>query len=305
MGLAVLFLLLCFSATRLCAQESHAGRGIRVVTTIFPLWEFAREVGGQDAEVELLLPPGVEPHAFEPTPGDVARINEADIFIYTGAEMEPWAQRLLPGITNQNLQIIDASQGRGLLSHGDRPEEGGPHGHADPHIWLDFSIDLKIVDSIAEALIERNGDRRDVFLANAETYKAKLSVLDEEYRRGLKDCASRTIVSGGHFAFGHLAQRYGLKAVSPYEGFSPNAEPSPRAVAELVTLVRSTGAKYVFYEELVSPRVTQVLAEETGAEPALLHAAHNLSADEFTRGVTFLSIMEENLKQLRKALQCQ
>jgi zinc transport system substrate-binding protein len=221
--------------------------------------------------------------------------------------MEPWVKKLLPGITNQNLQIIDASQGNKLASLV-RPQEGHEtweHLGRDPHIWLDFSIDMKIVDAIAEALGERDSERRDVYRANAEKYKAKLSALDESYRAGLKDCASRTIFSGGHFAFGYLARRYDLKTASPYVGFSPNAEPSARAVADLVTKMKSTAVNHVYYEELVTPKVANVLADETGAKAMLLHAAHNLSADEFAQGVTFLSIMEENLKKLREGLQCQ
>jgi zinc transport system substrate-binding protein len=290
----------------LFAQPAARPAKIKIVTTLFPLYEFAKEVAGDNAEVSLLLPPGIEPHAYEPTPAAIVNINEAEIFIYTGELMEPWVQKLLPGITNQNLQILDASQGNKLLSlhHSNEMREPWEGRGRDPHIWLDFSIDMKIVDAIAEALIERDSGHRDIYLANAERYKAKLSALDAAYQSGLKDCASRTIFTGGHFAFGYLARRYGLKTASPYAGFSPNAEPSPQAVAEVITAMKASGASNVYYEELATPRVSNVLVEETGAKMTLLHAAHNLSADEFSQGVTFLSIMEGNLKRLREGLQC-
>jgi zinc transport system substrate-binding protein len=294
-------------AAFLSAQEVAPLTKIKIVTTIFPLYDFAREVGGRFVEVSLVLPPGVEPHAFEPTPGDISRINEADIFIFSSRVMEPWVQRLLPGITNQNLQIIDASRGDQLLARWKVSELGETweQGNKDPHFWLDFSIDMMVVDSIAEALIERDSAHKKDYLTNAEAYKAKLTALDQSYRVGLKDCATQTIVLGGHVAFGYLTRRYGLQSTSPYTGFSPNAEPSPKAVADVITAMKETGANRVYYEELVTPKVANVIADETGAKATLLHAAHNVSADELAGGVTFISIMEDNLKKLREGLQCQ
>jgi zinc transport system substrate-binding protein len=213
----------------------------------------------------------------------------------------------LPGITNQNLQVVDASQGNKLLVRRKVSEAGEirEHGNMDPHFWLDFSIDMTVVDSIAEALIERDSAHKKDYLANAEAYKAKLAALDESYRVGLKDCATRTVFFGGHLAFGYLATRYGLQFVSPYAGFSPDAEPSAKAVAGLITEMKKTGMKHIYFEELIDPKIARVIADETGARAELLDAAHNISADELARGVTFLSIMEENLKKLREGLQCQ
>ncbi|MBF0594630.1 MAG: zinc ABC transporter substrate-binding protein [Candidatus Omnitrophica bacterium] len=264
---------------------------VRVETTLFPLYDMARAVGGEQADVALLIPPGIEPHSFEPSPADIVRINDSDIFIYTGETMEPWVGKLLPGISNQNLQIIAASQGLA--------QQGG-----DPHVWLDPDNDCKIVDAIALAFIDRDPEHQAAYRERADKYKAALTVLDAAYRTGLKDCRSRTIVYGGHFAFAYLAARYGLDQVSPYGGFAPDAEPAPRAVAELVARMRTLGTHTVFYEELIDPKVARVIAEETGAAQVLLSAAHNISADEKAAGVTFLSIMEDNLKKLKAGLEC-
>jgi zinc transport system substrate-binding protein len=291
----------------LCAQPVAGSAKIKIVTTLFPLYEFAREVGGSNAEVSLLLPPGIEPHAYEPTPADISRINEADIFVYTGELMEPWVQRLLPGVTNQNLQIIDASQGNKLLvgRRSNEANERWEHRDRDPHIWLDFSIDMKIVDAVAEALIERDSAHSKDYLENADAYKAKLAALDAAYQAGLRECATRTVFFGGHLAFGYLATKYGLKFVSPYAGFSPDAEPSAQAVAGLITEMKKMGVKHIYFEELIDPKIARVIADEAGARAELLDAAHNISADEFAQGVTFLAIMDENLKKLREGLQCQ
>jgi zinc transport system substrate-binding protein len=288
------------------AQAPEASGKVRVVTTIFPLYDFARAVGGEYTDVSLLLPPGVEPHAFEPTTGDIERINEADIFIYMGSVMEPWVQKLLPGITNQNLQIIDASLGVSLYQH-PVPEDSGEvkkHGPVDPHIWLDFIDDMQIVDTVADALATRDPEHKSDYEDNASAYKARLSDLDHQYSAGLSGCSTRTVIFAGHSAFGYLARRYNLEFLSPYAGYSPDAEPTPMAVAGIITLMKEKGARTVFYEELIDPRIARTIADEIGGKTVLLDAAHNISADELQAGATFLSIMTDDLKKLREALSC-
>jgi zinc transport system substrate-binding protein len=266
-----------------------------------------REVGRDKVDAVLLVPPGVEPHEYEPTPADIVRINQADVFIYTDDAMEPWVARLLPGITNQNLLIAEAGHGAMFLNDANEAGHAGAgemRGDLDPHIWLDFDNDRTIVDNVADELATADEENKDFYLGNVETLKARLADLDLRYAEGLKGCRLKSIIYGGHFAFGYLAKRYGLEHVSPYRGFSPNAEPTPKAIAELIGTMRSSGAKVIYYEELIDPRVARVIAEETGAEQVLLSAAHNVTADELQKGVTFLEIMEDNLVKLRKGLEC-
>jgi zinc transport system substrate-binding protein len=139
---------------------------------------------------------------------------------------------------------------------------------------------------------------------NSRRYIEKLDQFDSETSKILQGCRLKTIVSGGHFAFGPFAKRYGLKAVSPFKGYSPNGQPSPRAIAGLVDTIRKTGSRVIFHEELVQPKVARVVAEETGVKLLLLHGIHNVSRDELQRGETWLSLMKKNVENLRQGLQC-
>lgn len=295
-----------------CAMAQKTEGELEVVTTLFATYDFARQVGKDRVNVSLLLPPGVETHAFEPRPADIVRINRADVFIYTGKEMEPWVDKILKGITNGNLLVVDASQGIALAGGDDYDEDaGGGHEYGryhhrgkDPHIWLDLGNARIMVDNIAQALSGKDPAGEGFYLSGARNYKGRLSELDGRFKESLSSCRHKTIICGGHFTFGYFAKRYGLKHISPYDGFSPNAEPGPRAIAELISRLRQSGVKCVYYEELLDPKVARVISRETGVSLELLHGAHNVSKDEFNRGVTFIGIMEDNLKKLIFGLEC-
>jgi zinc transport system substrate-binding protein len=293
---------------------TDAGK-LKVITTLFPLYDFARNVGGDAAHVTLLLPPGLEPHSFEPKPGDVLRVNNADIFIYTGKEMEPWVENILKSIDSKKLLVVNASKDIALLASIGSGHGHGAHGHSetverqhaegrlDPHIWLDFTRAQKMVENIRDGFISKEPSKKDFFTKNAAQYDARLSSLDREFKAGLADCRHRLFVHGGHFAFNYLAKRYNLDYVSAYEG-SPDSEPSPRKIMELKKLVKDNGVKYIYYEELITPRIAEVVARETGCELLFLHGAHNISRDDLEKGATFISLMEQNLANLRKGLEC-
>ncbi|MFA5090814.1 MAG: zinc ABC transporter substrate-binding protein [Candidatus Omnitrophota bacterium] len=317
-----------FSLVVVCAMAQDAPRKIEVLTTLFPTYDFAKQIGKDKVNVALLLPPGVESHTFEPKPQDIVKINKADMFIYTGKYMEPWVEDMLKGISNKNLLVVDASTGIELMAeegrdeeaehdegehheeaeeHGEEDEHGHHHHHGgkDPHIWVDLANDQTMVDTIAKALAEKDPANSAFYLNNAKEYKVKLADLDRRFKETLSTAKHKTIIYGGHFAFGYFAKRYGLEHDSPYDGFSPNAEPSPKAIAELINKLRQSGMKYIYYEELLDPKVARTISQETGAKLELLHGAHNVSKEELNRGVTFLDIMEDNLKKLRVGLECQ
>lgn len=312
----VLFLaVLLITAVSCGPKDNNAGGGhqrIAVVTTLFPLFDFARVVAGDKADVSLVLPPGVEPHAFEPKPGDMVRINAAQLFVYTGRDMEPWAEKLLKGISNKTLIVTNTSQGIKLMENGEENHEGeeekgghGGHGHGtyDPHIWLDFQNAMTMVDTITDGLCVADPANSTFFRKNAAAYKERLSSLDAKFREALGTCRTKTLIHGGHSAFGYLARRYGLEYISAYEG-SPNAEPTARRIIALKRKMNEKGVRYVYFEELISPRVSELLSRESGAALLYLHGAHNLTKDELEKGVTFISLMENNLENLRKGLEC-
>lgn len=297
-----------------CARpEQKVTAKLQVVTTLFPLYDFARIIAGERAEVTMLLPPGMEPHSFEPKPNDIIRISKAGLFIYTNRYMEPWAESILMGIDRQKLRVVDAGQGvsyvkasaedahdhNGHDSHGAEGQAGG----MDPHIWLDFANAGLIVNNILAGFVAADPANAPLYRDNAARLNARLSELDQRYRKGLSSCGTRLFLHGGHYTFGYLARRYGLEYHS-LSGISSESEPSAAKMAAMVRQIRSSGVHYLFAEELLSPRLTETLAGEAGVAVLKLHGAHNLGKDDVQRGVSFIGLMEQNLVNLQKGLAC-
>ena len=266
---------------------------LQVVTTLFPQYDFVRQVADGRVSVRLLVPPGIEPHEYEPTPQDILQINRADVFIYTNKYMEPWVAKVLSG-AGRGLLVVDASRGIEFIRG---------RGGADPHVWLDLANARLMVDNVRDALSAKDPANAAFYRGNAERYSHQLLELDERYRRELAGCRTRSYIFGGHSAFGYFNRRYGLTDLAAYRGFSPETEPTARDLIQLIK--RAKGTKYVYYEELLSPKTAEMIADETGASLLLLHGAHNLSKQELDSGVTFLSIMEHNLENLKIGLACQ
>jgi len=284
-------------------KRQGAGSGkIKIVTTLFPLYDMAKNIGKDKAHVSLLIPPGVEPHAFEPKPSDIIKINEAHCFIYTGRFMEPWAEDIIKGVVNKKLIVVDASKATRMIPavSSDKDE---PSGALDPHIWLDFDNAKIMAKNIAEALAAKDPAAQAFFNQNADAYNTKLAELDAAFRKTLGTCKSKVIVYGGHYAFGYLAKRYGLRYMAA-QGVAPDAEPTARDLVRLVEQIKKNNIHYVFYEELTSPKIAETIAGETHAKLLLLNAAHNLTKDQFERGVSFFEILNTDLEQLKIGLEC-
>ena len=301
-----------FSACQKQDERKTGPTKLKVVATLFPLYDFAREVSGGRADVTLLLPPGVEPHSFEPKPGDVMRLEASDLFIYTGKYMEPWAERMVHALDRSKVLVVDASAGIAIegRAHKRGPAGGKTAGHihegpgdADPHIWLDLANAQTMVDTILAGFVTRDPANRETYERNAKRYKARLAELDVRFRSGLEPCKKRVLVHGGHFAFNYLARRYQLQYLAAYSG-SPDAEPTARRLIEMKELLARQNVHYIFYEELITPRVAEIIAKETGAQLLKLNGAHNVTKEELIRGTTFLELMEENLRNLKVGLEC-
>jgi zinc transport system substrate-binding protein len=299
MKIRIGFVSLFFLPAALLAPRQFAigAQKLNVVATLFPVYDFARIIAQDKVDCVLLLAPGMEAHSFEPRPRDIARIHHADVFIYTGKYMEPWVADILRGVSNKSLLVIDASAGIQMI----RASDGKG---LDPHVWLDFSNAGIMVENILAGFSAKDPGNGAFYRANAGRYQAELAALDEKFRQSLTSCASGVFITTGHAAFGYLARRYGLKQISPYRGSSPNTEPTPRMMAELIRVTKETGARAVYYEELLSPRLAQTIAAETGAEVLPLSAAHNIAKDDLARGVSFLSIMNLDLRNLQEGLGC-
>ncbi len=304
-------LIFIFSCERM--REVSEDKRLKIVATLFPTYDFTRNIGRDTVEVSLLLPPGIESHSFEPRPGDIIRINSADIFIFTNKYMETWIDDILKGIDNKDLLIVDSSNDIKFIEekdghdhkHDHKKEKNSRQITLDPHIWLDIRNAKKMVDNILAGLIKKDPLNRDFYINNAEVYKSKLDALDQEFYRGLSNCKKDIFVHAGHFAFGYLSERYKIRYISAYKGVSPDSEPTPAMMRNIINIIKKYGLTYIFYEELMTPRLAEVISKETGVGLLKLHAIHNLSKDEFEKGETFISLMQQNLKNLRIGLQCQ
>jgi len=302
-----------------------------VVTTLFPLYDIAKNIGGNLAEVSLLLPPGLEAHSFEPKPSDLVKINEADIFIYTGDFMEAWVADILSGVSNKNLKIVEASQNIALHINGTEQEDADAHkeevnhededGHEeehkedddhkshnhigiDPHIWLDFD-NLKIItDNITAAFINKDAANENLFTAASQAYKEQINTLDLEYQNILAKCKTRRLIYSGHYAFAYLTDKYNLEYQSAY-GLSPNSEPSVQELIEIIKQIKNNNLDYIFHEELLNPRLAETLQRETGVKTLNLSPAHNLSKEQLAANKSLLSVFQENLQNLAIGLKCQ
>lgn len=288
-----LLMLLCGCSERNVSEAE----GLKIVTTLFPTYDFARAIAKDKADIKLLLTPGRESHSYEPSTGDVIDISESDIFIYTGESMEPWAARIAEDMDGP--AVVDASMNLKLEDHGD---DGHEHG-LDPHIWTDPEMCLTIVDNILAAFIERDGENADFYRANAAALKAELTALDEELRSITETAKTKKIYHGGRFSLVYFAEEYGLEFESAYDSCGSDTEPSVRQICSIIDDMRADGAKVVFYEELSNNSVAKLIADETGAKPLLLHSCHNLTTEEFRSGVTYLTLMKQNAENLREALQ--
>lgn len=303
----------CKQATEESVKPDHR---LKVIATIYPLYDFARAIGGDKVTVTMLLPPGSDAHHYELKPNDIVRVSKADIFLFASFEMEQWAYKIIEAAAeNTNMLAVETGQGTNLLmlsepsdhdkSHDDAlHEETDKHGTKyDPHIWLDFDNAQKIVDNITKAFINKDPNNSELYKTNAQRYKQSLTALDKKYRAELSNCKSRTVLHAGHWAFAYLAQRYNIRYVAA-SNISADAEPSPQQIMTLIEQIKSQKLTHIFYEDLTAPRLAQTLSGETGVGLLKLNNGHDISKKDMQHGVTFIMLMENNLTNLKQGMQC-
>jgi zinc transport system substrate-binding protein len=255
-----------------------------VLASFYPLEYAAKLVGDGVVEVTNLTPPGAEPHDVELTPRDVARVQDADVVLYLDAGFQPAVD---DAVKAANGEVVDLLQGLRLR------EAVGGETVSDPHVWLDPVLYARVVQRIGRVLDSPE---------RAQQLETRLRALDATFRAGLASCARRELVTS-HAAFGYLAARYELEQV-PLTGVTPEAEPTPRKLEEAIRRVRETGATTIFFETLVSPRVAETVARETGARTAVLNPIEGLRQEQIARGDDYFTLMRANLRALREALGC-
>ncbi|MGA9046701.1 metal ABC transporter solute-binding protein, Zn/Mn family [Sulfuricurvum sp.] len=311
--LAIIGGLTFFSPQLQKKEEGSAGKPMVSVST-FSLWEVANAVAGDGIDVHSIVPLGSDAHMFAPNPSQVAEISDSAMFIYNGAGFEMWAESLTHTLP-KTTQILDMSQHVALQKseeeHHDEAEDGDAHhdehanhdhGAYDPHYWLDIDNMIKMTQVMDGEFSKLLPVKAEQFHKNALTYIAELQKLKLEFSTGLAECKNRTLISN-HDAFGYLAHANRLENVSVI-GLSSDEQPSAQTVAHVVEVVKEHRMKTIFFEELINDNVSQTIAKETGAKAVALQPLENISEDELKSRQTYLTIMRENLKKLREAMEC-
>jgi zinc transport system substrate-binding protein len=271
---------------------------LQVVGTFYPLAHFAQRVGGDYVTVANITPAGAEPHDYEPTPQDIVKAYDTKVFVMNGGGVDTWAERIEPDLQAHGVLVVDMHQSIKLMT-----APAGAETTMDPHIWLDPVLAEQEVQLICAALVQADPAHADVYNRNADAYVAQLQILDDEFKAGLSDCQLHDIVTS-HAAFGYLARQYNLNQIA-IAGLSPDAEPSIQQLAEIAQLTKQKNIKYIFFETLVSPKLSQTIATEVGAQTIAFNPLEGLTDVEISSGQTYLTEMRGNLASLRVALQCQ
>jgi zinc transport system substrate-binding protein len=297
LGVLILF---AIAGALLIWQNPGAARSsgkVKVVASFYPMYDFARNVGGDRVDVTSLIPAGVDPHNFEPTPSDIETLSTARVFILNGVIEDSWAPKLLAGIDNPNLTVVDTSRGIPLVASQDADEPGN-----DPHIWLDPVDAEKQVIAIRDTLIQVDPAGKDYYESNAASYMQKLASLDMELRTIMATCKNKNIIIT-HATLAYFCKEYGCKQI-PVEGVNAEGEPTPAVVAAIIQQAREKNITVVFVEKLYNPQVAQTIADEIGGKVAVFNTLHGLTPDEQQRGEDYLSQMEENVATVRANLNC-
>lgn len=281
------------------------GGKVKVATSFYPMYEFAKAVGGDKIDLINLIPAGTESHDWEPKPGHIKALNAAQVFIYNGAGFEHWVEKTVKSLDNQNLVTVEAAKGAELIKAAAADEHG--HGHEDenewdPHVWLDPLFAVRQVEAIRDGLVKADAANKATYESNAAAYIEKLKALHGEFETGLSQC-QQTEFFTSHAAFSYLANRYKIEQ-HPIMGLTPDAEPKPKELAEIVKEAKEHEVKYIFFETLVSDKVAKLVAKEIGASTLVLNPLEGLTEDEVKAGKEYRSVMRENLANLKTALEC-
>ena len=297
---------LLFAACGNTNKEADKKEDLTIVTTFYPIYDFTKEIVGDEGNVKLLIPAGTEPHDFEPSAKERAEISDADVFVYNSSDMEFFVDSLKDSVDSKQTLMIEAAKGIDRLEsqeadEHEESEEGHDHAHEyDPHVWLDPVLAIKEVRTIAGELGEKYPDKKEIFTKNADAYIKKLEALDQKYSEELKNATNRTFVTQ-HAAFAYLANQYNLEQVA-ISGVSPDQEPTPSRLAELKEFVKKNNIKVIYFEENASSKVAETLSNETGVKLEVLNPLESLSNAQIKAGENYISVMEKNLEALKESI---
>lgn len=301
-------------------QGDKAGR-VSIVSTIFSPYDFVRQVAGDKADVTMLLPPASESHSFEPTPQDIIKIQNCNIFLYVGGESDEWVNEVLESVDTSKMKIVtlmdcvdlveeEVVEGMEEEEHEDagleeQTNEEGEHSDEieyDEHVWTSPKNAELIVKKISDALCEADVENAAIYQQNTSDYLTKLDELDAKFQSIVDHATRKTIVFGDRYPFRYFSDAYGLDYLAAFPGCSTDTEASAATVAYLIDQVKAKKIPVVFHIELSNGNMANTIAEATGAKVLELHACHNISKEDFENGLTYLDFMNRNVTALKEAL---
>ncbi|MDR2533101.1 MAG: metal ABC transporter substrate-binding protein [Oscillospiraceae bacterium] len=296
---------------------SGGNRGkIKIVSTLFPPYDFVRNIAGDKAEVSLLLAPSSDSHSYEPTPHDIIKVREADIFLYIGGASDEWTRRILSPSEDSSVTAVRLMDSVNLLAEetvegmqvdGHIHDHNCEHEHHyfdeyDEHIWTSPRNAVLMTLAIADALCAVDPENADYYRDNAGIYIKKLEALGDTFKEITSTASRNTVVFADRFAFRYLTEEYGLNYFAAFPGCAEQTEPSALTLAFLIEKIREEEIPVVFYGELSDKRTANSISRETGAAALLLHSCHTVTKEELDAGTGYIELMETNAAALRKAL---
>ena len=302
-------IVMCFKTESVVKNEEK----LQIVATLFPQYDFAKQIVKDKADVKLLLNSGVETHNYEPTGKDMITIlSGSDMFLYTGTNLEPWTEKIVQNLETTNCKIVNVSDGIELITIEEFEERHinseilieehkEEHKHQeiyDGHIWQNPKNAVKMLDNVLKALCEIDPDNAEYYTKNAEEYRNQILELDGELRNIVNQSERKEIAVGGEFAYAYLVEEYGINFVSVYTNCGEGEDPSIAKVKSVIDYINKYNIPVVYYEELSEGTVAKMIAEETEAEPLVLYSIHNGDTEKDT----YVSLMSKNLENFKKGL---
>lgn len=294
-----------------CTSDYHKNDNkISIVTTMFASYDFARQIAGDKADVTMLLKPGEETHSYEPSPKDIIKIEECDVFIYVGGENDAWVDRILSGISDSNMKVIkmldlvdkyEEEIIEGMESH-EEDDEDGDEAEWDEHVWTDPKNAAVISKEIAKVLIDIDSDNKKYYESNCEKYVDELMELDSMFQELIDNAVRKEILFGDRFPLRYFVEAYGLKYYAAFPGCASETEPGSKTIAFLIDKAKKDGIPVIFTIELSNGNIAKTIADDANAKVMTFYSCHNVSKSDFENGETYLSLMKKNLTSLKEAL---
>lgn len=300
----------------LCACSSESGyfesdsTKLKIISTVFPPYDLAKHIAGDNAEIKILLPPGSEAHTYEPTAKEIIAIQNCDIFLYIGGENEQWADKLINSNDTSKVKIVKLIDCVPTLSEDDEDEHEDEHNHhehdheheTDEHIWTSPENARLMLSAVYDAICAVDPENSQTYTENKDAYDKQLADLDNEYKTAVDNAKNKTIVLADKFPFRYLAHEYGLDCYAAFSSCSDESEPSVSTMIKLTKKIKETNIPVVYYLEFSSTKIADTLCDETGATKLMLHSCHNVSKQDIENNVSYIDLMKQNLENLKVAL---